>query len=57
MLGKLLNLAQVPPRYHSGWLIENRANLLISRGVGTTHLPVRLFCMPQIHLITVKTAR
>lgn len=57
VLGKLLNLAQVPPRYHSGWLIENRANLLISRGVGTTHLPVRLFCMPQIHLITVKTAR
>lgn len=41
----------VPERYRSGWLTENRETLLISRGVGTSALPCRLFCFPQIHFI------
>ena len=43
----------VPDRYRSGWMKENRVDLLISRGVGTTGFPGRLFCFPQIHYITV----
>lgn len=43
----------VPDRYRSGWLKENRVDLLISRGVGTSLWPGRLFCFPQIHCITV----
>ena len=43
----------VPERYHSGWLKENRVDLLISRGVGTSVYPGRLFCYPQIHYITI----
>ena len=43
----------VPDRYRSGWLKENRVDLLISRGVGTSVWPGRLFCFPQIHCITV----
>ena len=43
----------VPDRYHSGWLKENRVDLLISRGVGTSVFPGRLFCFPQIHFMTV----
>jgi len=41
-------------RYLSGWLMENRANILISSGVGTYYLPVRIFTTSQIHLITLK---
>ena len=41
----------VPDRYRSGWLKENRGTLLISRGIGTSVVPCRLFCYPQIHCI------
>lgn len=53
LLGKLLSSGKIPARYQQGWLLENRADLLISRGVGTSFLPMRFLCMPQIHLITV----
>lgn len=43
----------VPDRYRGGWLKENRVDLLVSRGVGTSVWPGRLFCFPQIHYITV----
>ena len=42
---------EVPERYYQGWKKENRADLLISRGVGVSVVPFRLFCYPQIHLI------
>ena len=41
-------------RYRSGWLEENRSAILISNGVGTEFVPLRLFAQPQIHLITLK---
>lgn len=43
----------VPDRYRGGWLKENRVDLLISHGVGTSVWPGRLFCFPQIHYIEV----
>ena len=43
----------VPDRYRSGWLKENRVDLLISRGVGTSAYPGRLFCFPQIHYMKI----
>ena len=43
----------VPDRYHEGWLYENRSWLLISRGIGTSVIPCRLFCYPQIHCIDI----
>ena len=50
----MLGIAEdVPERYRSGWLKENRVDLLISRGVGTSVFPGRLFCFPQIHYLTV----
>lgn len=50
----LFNLAEdVPERYRSGWLKENRVDLLISRGIGTRGFPGRLFCFPQIHYMVV----
>lgn len=44
---------EVPDRYREGWLYENRSWLLISRGIGTSSVPCRLFCYPQIHCIDI----
>ncbi len=50
----LLGLGEdVPDRYRGGWLKENRVDLLVSRGVGTSVFPARLFCFPQIHYMEV----
>ena len=50
----LLNIAEdVEDRYRQGWLMENRSDLLISNGVGTSVLPARLLCPPQIHCIDI----
>lgn len=54
-LEEAFNFNGVPSRYESGLLMENRSWLLISRGVGTTGFPARLFCQPEIHLITVQS--
>lgn len=40
--------------YRSGWLAENRAHILVSNGVGTEFVPLRLFAAPQVHLIVLK---
>jgi len=54
LFSSLLDIApDVPDRYMAGWLTENRTNLLVSRGVGTSVIPARLFCFPQIHEIDV----
>lgn len=42
-------------RYLSGWYREEGADILVSNGVGTSWLPVRLGARPQIHLLTMKT--
>ena len=51
---RLLDIAgDVDDHYLRGWLVENRADLLISDGVGTSVIPARLFCPPQIHCIDI----
>ncbi len=55
LLGNLLGLTtDIPERYISGWLSENRTPLLISNGIGTIGLPIRVFHQPQYHVITLK---
>lgn len=41
-------------RYLSGWYHEHGVDFLVSNGVGTSGLPVRLGAKPQMHLITMK---
>lgn len=41
-------------RYRSGWYHENGTDILVSNGVGTSWLPVRLGARPQIHLLVMK---
>ena len=48
-------IPDVGDRYLSGWLEENRANILVSNGVGTGVFPARLFAPAQIHVITLKS--
>ena len=55
--GPLLKDDGVPIKYTSGWFRHNRTDMLVSRGVGTSGIPVRFLCQPQIHLITVNTAK
>ena len=54
LFGPLICDERVPEAYRSGWSYANRAALLTSRGYGTSVLPIRLFCRPQLHLITVE---
>lgn len=57
VLGPMLRSTSVPDEYMSGWVRRNRIDLLISNGVGTTGLPLRWMCPPQIHVITVTTPK
>ena len=56
LLGKPLLSGFSPqnPRYLSGWITENRAEILISNGLGTATVPMRLFAPPEIHLIRLR---
>jgi uncharacterized protein len=40
--------------YESGWFYGQSAQMYVSRGVGTSILPFRFFCRPEIALITLK---
>jgi len=57
LFGGLIRDSAVDDQFLSGWHRQNRADLLISRGVGTSVLPVRFLCRPQIHLITINSTK
>ena len=53
-LADWLDLSEdVPERYTQGTLFENRSWLIISRGIGTSSIPCRMFCPPQLHCIDI----
>lgn len=56
-LESILERDGVPDMYTQGWLRQSRIDMLVSRGVGTSGLPVRLLCRPQMHLITIKSGQ
>lgn len=57
LLGQFLGISKVEGRYEQGWLRENRIDMLVSRGVGTSVLPIRFLRKPQIHQITIKSGQ
>lgn len=57
LVGHWLGISKVEDRYEQGWIKENRIDMLISRGVGTSVLPIRVARRPQIHLITIKSTQ
>lgn len=42
--------------YESGWFYGEHARMFVTRGVGTSILPFRFLCRPEIALITLKRA-
>ncbi len=47
--------ADVEDRYRTGWRQENRVDILVSNGVGTSVVPMRAFCPAQIHYIDISS--
>jgi hypothetical protein len=55
----LLPVLWLPPgagRYVAGWYARGASRLHVSRGVGTSTLPVRFRCRPELAMITVVPA-
>ena len=52
-IGPIVNSSQAPLRWTSGYIIEDRRHLFVSRGLGTSGLPLRFFCPPEIGFITL----
>lgn len=49
----------LPPggrKYHTGWYQTPHCQLYVSRGLGTAHLPFRLFCPPEVTLLSLGLA-
>jgi predicted MPP superfamily phosphohydrolase len=40
-------------KYEQGWFKENQSSLYVSRGIGTSILPVRFNCSPELAIIEV----
>ena len=41
-------------RYRSGWYEAFGGRVLVSNGVGSSKMPVRLFVPPQAHIVTLR---
>lgn len=40
-------------RYDQGWFEKNNTKLFVSRGIGTSILPIRFYCSPEIAFIDI----
>lgn len=47
----------VKTSYSHGWYTPNRLNILVSQGVGTLRIPIRLGGYPTIHVITLRSEK
>lgn len=53
----LLGALWLPPkgkRFVAGWYLRNGSQLYVSRGIGTTILPARLLCRPEIAILDLR---
>ena len=41
-------------RFLAGWYEENGSRMYVSRGIGTSNLPIRFLCRPELPIITVE---
>jgi hypothetical protein len=44
-------------RTRSGWMAENGLRILVTKGVGTVTVPMRFSAQPEVHVITLQSAR
>ena len=47
-------LPQGSESYEAGWFTGSSAKMFVSRGIGTSVLPIRFLCRPELPLITLK---
>lgn len=58
LFGKaLINPSIYADRYLDGWYREGETTMLITRGVGSNPLPLRLGSTPQVHLLTLRAGK
>ena len=50
------NLPRGSGRYVDGWYTERGSRMYVSRGIGTSILPIRFRCAPELPIITVGTS-
>lgn len=55
-VGALLTASRLGRRYTMGSYREGRTLLYVNRGLGTVHLPVRLFCPPEVAVFDLRPA-
>lgn len=55
-LRALITPSRYGARYKAGHIVEEGRHLYVCRGVGTSHLPVRLGAPPEISLLTLRSA-
>lgn len=53
-IGALVVPSAYENRYASGLVVENNRTIFITKGIGTSILPVRFNCLPEIVVITFK---
>lgn len=53
VVGPIFNSSSAPLRWTDGYIIEDGRHLLVSRGLGTSIVPIRLNCPPEVCLMTV----
>ncbi len=51
--GPLLSRTNLDKKYMSGLHSYNSTHIYINRGIGTANVPIRLFCPPEITLLTI----
>ncbi|HVB08783.1 MAG TPA: metallophosphoesterase [Bacillota bacterium] len=56
LVGALMTASRLGRRYVMGEYREGRSLLFVSRGIGTVHLPLRLFCPPEIAIFKLVPA-
>ena len=52
-VGPLVNSSRAPLRWTAGHIVEEGRHLFVSRGLGTSVIPLRLNCAPELCLISI----
>lgn len=53
IVGPVVNSSRAPLKWTSGYIVENGKHLFVSRGLGTSRLPVRFNCPPELVFLSI----
>lgn len=54
--GPIFNASRAPLRWTSGYIVEDDRHLFVSRGLGTSVVPFRWNCLPEVSFLTIGKA-